>query len=204
MYTNMDTNHLIEIMKQWLKKMEREGKLPQHFPLLAVVEAIGLVMENNVFVFGDCYYLQISGSAMGTSSACKLSTIYFHVKEDQLRMDFSGNIHYLRRFIDDMFILWKDDEDHDDGIITRYNDFKHDLNDFGVLKWEAEDLGNSADFLDITITLTGGSISTKTFQKALNKYQYIPPYSSHPKRMTRGIIYGLIWFNADVLPSKYF
>ena len=90
------------------------------------------------------------------------------------------------------FGLWKDDENHDDGIITRYNNFKHDLNNFGVLKWEAEDLGNSANFLDITITLSGGSISTKTFQKALNKYQYIPPYSSHPKRMTRGIIYGLM------------
>ena len=192
MYTNMDTTHLIEVMTWWLNKMESEGKLPFAFPLEAVVEAIRLVMENNVFVFGDCHYLQISGSAMGTSSACKLSTLYFHVHEDYLMITYVENIHYLRRFIDDQILLWKDDENHEHGIVTRYEEFKRDLNNFGVLKWEAEDLGNSANFLDITITISAGSITTKTYQKALNKYQYITPYSSHPKTMTRGIIYGFM------------
>ena len=124
MYTNMDTTHLIEVMTWWLNKMESEGKLPFAFPLEAVVEAIRLVMENNVFVFRDCHYLQISGSAMGTSSACKLSSLYFHVHEDYLMITYVENIHYLRRFIDDMFLLWKNDENHEHGIVTRYEEYK--------------------------------------------------------------------------------
>jgi hypothetical protein len=75
----------------------------------------------------------------------------------------------------------------------RYELFKNDLNNFGLLKWKAEKLSYTANFLDITIKIhPNRSISTTTFQKELNLYQYITPHSNHPKRMTAGIIYGLM------------
>ena len=50
----------------------------------------------------------------------------------------------------------------------------------------------SVVFLDLTISIERGRIVYKTFQKALNLYQYIPPTSAHPPWMMRGIIYSLM------------
>ena len=146
MYTNMDTPHLLEVLEWWLDKTKSEGQLPHAFPVQAVVEATRLVMENNLFQFGDCFYLQLSGGAMGSSSVCKLSTIYFNVREEYLLSKYSGNIHFIRRFIDDIILFWKPDASQDQGMNERYELFKNDLNNFGLLKWKAEKLSYTANF----------------------------------------------------------
>jgi len=61
-----------------------------------------------------------------------------------------------------------------------WEQFKIDTNNFGILTWEFEEPSNSIDFLDLTISIEGNRITTKTYQKALNMYQYIPPTSEHP------------------------
>ena len=67
MYTNIDTDHAIEIITAWLKSID----LPDKFPFLeAVLDAMELVMRNNLFNWGDMFFLQLLGTAMGTSAAC--------------------------------------------------------------------------------------------------------------------------------------
>ena len=73
MYTNIDTDHAIDVIGKWLDSLE--GRLPPHFPLETVKEAMKLVMRNNVFEYGDLYFLQLLGTAMGTSAACMWATI---------------------------------------------------------------------------------------------------------------------------------
>ena len=60
------------------------------------------------------------------------------------------------------------------------------------MRWEATERTTSLDFLDITITIVDGKISTKLYKKALNLYLYLPPHSCHSPSMTRGIITGMI------------
>ena len=38
-----------------------------------------------------------------------------------------------------------------------------------------------------------GNITTKTFQKAMNLFLYIPRASAHPSNMTKSLIYGLLY-----------
>ena len=77
MYTNINTNHAIEVISQWLNSLS----LPEGFPLAAAKAAMELVMRNNIFVWGDCYFFQLLGTAMGTFAACMCATIYFAVHE---------------------------------------------------------------------------------------------------------------------------
>ena len=89
------------------------------------------------------------------------------------------------RFIDDMIGIWTGTEDE-------YEQFQNDTNNFGILTWEFEDLSSSVDFLDLTITIKNGAITTKTYQKSINLYQYIPPYFAHPKNMIKCILCSLL------------
>ena len=81
MYTNIDTDHALEMIGSWLDKIHNEGSLPHDFPLAAVKEAMALVIQNNIFEYGDLYFLQLLGTSMGTSAACMWATIYFCVHE---------------------------------------------------------------------------------------------------------------------------
>ena len=132
--------------------------------------------------------MQLLGTAMGTSAACMWATIYYAIHEMGLLIPkYSVNLMFLVRFIDDMLGLWLDDGD-----FSKWESFKEDVNDFGILTWEFEEPRDSVDFLDLTISLVDGKVITKTYQKSLNLYQYIPRTSAHPPGMMRGIIYSLM------------
>ena len=77
MYTNIDTGHALDAISKWLDTIS----LPEGFLLATVKAVMELVMCNNIFVWGDSYFLQLLGTAMGTSAACMWATIYFSVHE---------------------------------------------------------------------------------------------------------------------------
>lgn len=186
MYTNIDTDHAIEVITAWLTNLSNTHQLPYGYPLPAVLEAMELVMRNNIFEWGDLYFLQLLGTAMGTSAACMWATIYFAIHEmGTLIPTYERQLLLFLRFIDDMIGIWT-------GTDEEYKQFQKDTDNFGILTWEFEELSSSVDFLDLTITIENGAITTKTYQKSINLYQYIPPYSAHPKNMIKGILYSLL------------
>ena len=190
MYTNIDTDHAIQVIGDWLDS--KIDKLPSNFHLQAVKEAMELVMCNNIFQWGDMYFLQKRGTAMGTSSACMWATIYFAVHEDDTLLTlYNQNLMLFRRFIDDIIGIWIIHEASDEAFGV-FQQFKDDVNDFGILKWKFEERSTSVDFLDLTITIENNQLVFKTYQKAFNLYQYISPSSAHPPGMMRGIVYGLM------------
>ncbi len=185
MYTNINTPHAIQVISLWLDGLA--DRLPHDFPLEAVKEAMILVMENNIFEWGDMYFIQLLGTAMGTSAACMWATIYYAVHESGLLLPKYNKqlMDFLKRFIDDMIGLWV-------GTDFEWECFKQDADDFGILTWEFEEPSDSVVFLDLTISIKHGRFITKTYQKALNLYQYLPPTSCHPPWMMKGIIYSLM------------
>ena len=147
---------------------------------------MALVMRNNIFEWGDLYFLQLCGTVMGTSSAVMWAMIYYCVHEVNTLLPQHGHLMPLyKRFIDDNFGLHI-------GADAEWDQFKRDVNSFGILEWEFEERSLSVDFLDLTISIEGNRITTRTFQKPMNLYQYLPPTSAHPPWMMRGIIYSLM------------
>ena len=192
MYTNIDTEHAILCLNNWLHRHELE--IPRDFPIEAVVEAAKLVMRNNFFQFGDRYYKQIRGTAMGTNAAVPWAIIYYAAHEEALLipkyMNNLSKLLFCKRFIDDGLGVWLGDGDTED--CATFNAFKHDLDQHGVLRWEATKPTHKLDFLDVTIEIINGKIVTRTFQKAMNLYLYIPQHSAHPPGMIKGVIFGLL------------
>jgi hypothetical protein len=186
MYTNVDTEHGIQTISNFLDDHKEE--LPHDFPIKAVKAALRLVMTNNVFEFGDSFFEQLCGCAMGTPVACIYATIYYAYHEKKrLLTRYSNNLLMMRRFIDDIFGIWVPNGDPD-----AWSNFERDL-PFGILTWKLEDRAPSVDFLDLTITINADRrIETRTFQKVMNLYLYIPPHSAHSPSVIRGMTYGLL------------
>ena len=133
MYTNIDTVHALEVITKWLNDLQDQGLLPGGFPTAAVIEATKLVMCNNVFTFGDLHFLQLVGTAMGTSSACMWATIYFSIhKMNTLIPRYQHCLPTFNRFIDDIFGVWT-------GTTAEFEQFKIDTDYFGILTWDFEE-----------------------------------------------------------------
>ena len=104
MYNNIDTDHAIKVITWWLNDLSDKKQLPSNFPLQAVLEAMTVIMQNNIFEFGDCYFLQLLGTAMGTSAAVMWATLYYGYHEVHTIIPKHGNnLLYFKRYIDDIF-----------------------------------------------------------------------------------------------------
>ena len=66
MYTNIRTGPALWEIGNFLQ--QRSNKYP--VPASALSEALRLIMQNTVFQFGDMFFKQLKGTAMGTPAGC--------------------------------------------------------------------------------------------------------------------------------------
>jgi hypothetical protein len=183
MYTNIDTAHAMTVFRHWFTEFPEE--IPTDFPVALFLAVLEIIMTRNVFEFDDTCWLQIAGTAMGTSCACMFATLYYALHERlSLLPHYHTQLLYFKRFIDDIFGIWI-------GNNEQWSSFKSDLNTFGSLRWEASPLANTAIFLDLEIKLTADQrIETKTYQKPQNLFLYIPPASAHAPGVIKSTVFG--------------
>jgi hypothetical protein len=191
MYCNIDTDHALWVLRQWFRLHEHE--LPADLaPLDLIMEGLELIMRNTTFTFGNTWWKQLCGTAMGTSPAPPYAIIYFSYHEETRILNNSGlyALRFYARFIDDAALIQFGNGAYFDSVM-------HEMNAFGEpgkrLEWEATEAGKSVDFLDLTITIQpDGRITTQTYQKPMNLYLYLPPTSAHSPSIFKGMIYGML------------
>lgn len=197
MYSNIHTDHGVASVRAWLIRHSTDDKFPDDLRPIAMIEMLckllRLVMTTNVFDLDDTTWHQRTGTAMGTSVACVYATIYYSQHEELSLLDPTKHdlgIMFYRRFIDDAFIIMLVRDRPD-----RYPHLRQTLNSFGEegrrLEWTSDPPSKTVNFLDLTIQIGDDRrISTKTFQKAMNLFLYIPPVSSHSNCVLYGLIFG--------------
>jgi hypothetical protein len=183
MYTNIDTDTGLQALRNLFTTYR--DIIPMTFPKDFFLLTLEIIMNNNVFSFGNTFWLQLQGTAMGTPAAPLYSILTYGYHENtQILNTFKTNLIYYKRYIDDIFGIWVDSPDN------TWESFKLALDQFGSLHWNLENLTTSTNFLDLQIDIIEGCIQTKTYQKELNLYLYIPPQSAHPTSCLKGLITG--------------
>jgi len=186
MYTNIDTSLGLATLRDFLTY--NNVHLPPDFPTDFFISIMEVVMKNNILSFMDTYWLQLSGTAMGTPVACSYATItYSHHENTKILTVFQANLLYYRRYIDDIFGVWLPP---DTNRTETWNNFKRQLNNGGTLEWVIEEPFKETNFLDLTLSLQNSKIHTRTYQKAMNLYLYISASSAHPQSCLKGLISG--------------
>ena len=203
MYTNINTDHAIETLRKWFE--QHNNDLPNDFNTKLILKGIERLMKHNVFTFGNRFFLQKNGTAMGTNVACMYATIYYsyHEENDLLHLSY---IKFYRRLIDDAFIIVEDTPDI-------HQKVSKDMDEFGPegkrLTWKTKQPKETVDFLDLTITIKhDGTIHTRTFQKKNNPHLYRTPSSAQPASIIKAFIFGALhryfWQNSDQDDFNYY
>ena len=189
MYTNIPTNTAIMLIARHIRKNVAEVRPKQNDALIA---ALKLVMLNNIFSFGDMTFKQLNGTAMGTPPAPPYATIYYGLHESNFLPKQRPQVILYKRFIDDVFGIWLPHPDPQKNE-RLWNDFTKTMNNYPGLTWEFNPPSDTVDFMDLTITIKNGKISTSLFEKPLNLHLYIPPHSAHPPGLLPGIVHSTLF-----------
>ena len=114
MYTNIHLGHVLPVLEQFLCETEQRKNITNADNVCpaALIHALALLMENNVFAFGDTYWLQIAGTAMGIPPAPTWATIYYCIWELTIIPEFT-EIRYYKQYTDDGFAAWLSDPSQD-------------------------------------------------------------------------------------------
>ena len=186
MYTNINTDAALDEISSYLR--QNDDNFPS-VPTEALIDALSLVMRNSVFTFGDTYWKQLTGAAMGQPPSPSYATTFFGIHEERIIPFYHPFVPVYFRFIDDVFGIWikQNDPQIDEAC---WNDFKESMNSFHGLQWEFSERTNSVDFMDLTISIDNYRLITDLYEKSLNLYLYIPPLSSHPPGVLTGLILG--------------
>ena len=138
------------------------------------MDALCLLMTNNVFQFEDTYWLQKVGTVMGAPPAPPWSTIFFGIHEETVLAQFGDKLQLYRRFIDDVLGIWLVEPDptvdH-----QQWTFFIALMQDYYRLEWIFEERSDKVNYMEMTIAIREDWIITSLYEKSMNIYLYTPP-----------------------------
>ena len=177
LYTNINLDLAIDIITDFAKDKFNiitdfaKDKFDLNITAFNVI--LKLIFENNIFTYADNYYKQILGIAMGSVCGPTIANIF--VNHFEKRWLSIAKPLYYKRFIDDLFIIYIDDNSFD---------FAFFNSSFLPLKLTFE-CGTRLNFLDLEISYEKflRKVTFKIFFKKTNTFSYLLTSSNHPKRI---------------------
>ena len=154
-----------------------------------IIQLLQICVNHNYFEFGPVVFQQIQGTAMGAPFSPTIANIFMSVIIRQFLETQPVKPLLIKRYIDDIFIVWQHGENSLISFLSELN-ISHPK-----LKYKYSHSSQQVAFLDMTIYKgplfhKTRKLDTKTFQKQQNLYQYLHYTSNHPKHIFKSIIIG--------------
>ena len=125
MYSNIDTVYGLQVVHNFFERFK--DRLPFGCPTEFIKQSLEIIIKQNIFQFGDTFWLQVMGYAMGTSAAVNYSYLYVGLLELQILMvGFEEFLLFYRRFIDDGIGVWDHSLPNSE---SKFKEFMAALND---------------------------------------------------------------------------
>ena len=149
---------------------------------------IGLILNFNLFKFGNGFYIQRSGTAMGTKMAPRYANLFMGFLEKDIleKSPYKPLVWY--RYIDDVFFIWTHGRDKLDAFLKLANENANGMV-FEVGRDSVSE--NSVPFLDVRVILQEGKLHSDLYIKPTDKFQYLDFNSCHPYHQKANLPYAL-------------
>jgi len=178
LYPNIPTKEGVLFFKSALLRYNNNDQFFPTKDIDFICNLLRWVLENNYFSFGDQYYHQINGTAMGTPVAVVYACLVLDEVEFKAFQTLDFRPLFFKRFIDDILSINSTRDQCERllsaicSILTTIKSTSFTISDqHGV-------------FLDIELYkgsefISSGIFSFKLYQKPQNKYLYLSPLSHH-------------------------
>ena len=130
MYTNINTTAAIKAIEDYITK--NQSKFP-YLPVTPLIQALEIIMTNNIFQFGDTVWKQNDGTAMGAPPAPTYANASFATHEDSFLDKYNKFLLFYKRYIDDIFGIWVPSDNSNEDALA-WDNYKKDLDSFHGLK----------------------------------------------------------------------
>lgn len=149
-------------------------------------ELLKIVLENNVIEFGNEYFRQISGTAMGTAMAPSYANTYLKHKEERGNSPIINhpNLLYFKRYIDDILVIY----DNSDSSLPAF--IKALKEAYRPLEISVKIGKSKIPFLDLELSVCNNRIEYELYSKPICERKYIPTTSNHPRKMLENTVYN--------------
>jgi hypothetical protein len=158
-----------------------------------ILEMARFVLTHNYIEMegiGTGIFLQVIGTAMGTSFSVVYAIIFMIRLESSIIERYRPWIVLFKRFIDDLLFLWKGPQ-----LLLQQLQADLDAKNSNI-KFEWSKAGKSAIFLDLNVQvgLNNGKLNLThwVYSKPLNAYAYLQMESYHPRHSFKGWIKALL------------
>lgn len=161
-------------------------------------------LKQNFFNFDNNTYQQADGLAMGSPLSPLLADIYMDDFESKFIMNnnnFSNNIIYYYRYVDDILVLWNNDQDN----LNSFVDYLNSCHTKIKFTLEKQNNNNSINFLDITITNLNNKHTFDIFRKTSHTGVVLHNSSEYPYSHKMAAFHSYInrALNIPLLPESY-
>lgn len=158
LYTNIPHADGIESLV-WTYNSYREDDLPHGSVLTALA---GFVLKLNGFEFDKNFFIQTSGTAMGTKMAPNYGNIFMGNLESNFLSSYPLQPMFYKRYIHDIFIIWPHKE-----VIKAFNSDDPSINfTHNYSKTEVH-------FLDVRVIIEGRKLVTELYRKPTYRPKYL-------------------------------
>lgn len=145
------------------------------------IDTVKLIMDESYFRYGDSYYVQLCGVAMGNSISGFLSDLVMEDLEVSVLNKIPFIVPFYRRYVDD--ILCFVPREKIDQMLAAFNNYHPSLK-FTI----EEERNREINFLDLTITRDDeGNITTKWYRKELSSGRYLNFKGHNPMTHKRNV-----------------
>ena len=155
-----------------------------------IVAAVELILELNYCCFNEIIYKQLIGYATGVACGGECAHIYLEESLAAVFSRHSQHVMFHRRYIDDGFVIFS-------GSFEQFCALRDELTSIDPvnLQFTWETSRSHAVFLDVIVSKTGdwqttGYLNFSCFQKAVNRYLYLPFSTATPRHVLSGFIKG--------------
>ena len=122
---------------------------------------------------------------MGNKMAPAYATLFMGTFEKQALEGAKTKPYVWWRYLDDIFMIWTGNEDE----LREFIEYLNNLHP--TIKFTSEQSSSSVAFLDTTVSIKDGKISTDLYVKPTDTHHYLLSSSCHPYHTKRSIPYSL-------------
>ncbi|MCG7874810.1 MAG: GIY-YIG nuclease family protein [Candidatus Thiodiazotropha endolucinida] len=192
LYSNIPHGLGLEAISFWLDRYP--DLIADRFNKSFIIEALKIILENNIFSFNKDYFKQTKGTAMGTKVAPTYATLVLAFLEEKLyekiKTEKDENFAiYIRkewkRYLDDCFMFWERSMSDLVYFESVLNSLHEDI------QFKMQQSTEKLPFLDVMVIKNGTAIITDIYFKTTDSKQYLNFKSCHPKPTKANIPYSL-------------